>query len=110
MCAAVITHGYSTPVFDSAKHDLNLMPLFIQLFIVRAGALSVLFGRDARRNASGEQGVTEPVGVVTTVRQKLPGLRQSIHKQGGSLVVAHLAFRERHDQGPAVAVANSMEF
>ena len=33
-----------------------------------------------------------------------------IHKQGGSFVVAHLAFCELHDQGPAVTVANSMEF
>ena len=88
MCAAVITHGYSAPILDSAKHDLNLMPLFIQLFIVRDGSLSVLSGRDAGRNASGEQGVAEPVGVVTAVGQKLPGLRQSIHKQGGSFAVA----------------------
>ena len=110
MCAAVITHGYSAPVFEPAKHDLNLMPLFIQIFIVTDGFLSVLSGRDAKRNTSGEQGITELVGVVTTVDQKLPGLRQGIHKQGDSFVVAHLAFCERHGQGPAVTVANSMEF
>ncbi|AMD93667.1 hypothetical protein AXF15_11520 [Desulfomicrobium orale DSM 12838] len=91
----------------------DLVPLFIQIVIVRAGFLSVPSGRDARRNTSGEQGVTGPVGVVTTVRQKLPGLGQSIygiHKQGGSFVVAHLAFCELHDQGPAVTVAKGMEF
>ena len=110
MCTAVITHGNSAPVLDPAKHDLNLMPLFIQLFIVTDGSLSVLSGRDAGRNASGAQGIAKPVGVVTTVRQKLPGLRQSIHKQGGSFVVAHLAFCERHGQGPAVTVAKGMEF
>ena len=75
MRAAVITHGNSAPVLDPAKHDLDLVPLFIQIFIVRDGSLSVLSGRDAGRNASGEQGITEPAGVVTTVRQKLPGLR-----------------------------------
>ena len=111
MCAAVITHGYSPPVLDPAKHDLDLMPLFIQILIVRAGSLSAPSGRDAGRNASGTQGITEPVGVITTVRHQRPGLRQSIygiHKQGGSFVVAHLACRELHGQRPAVAVAKGM--
>ena len=31
MCAAVITHGYSPPVLDPAKHDLDLIPLFIEI-------------------------------------------------------------------------------
>ena len=88
----------------------DLVPLFIQIVIVRAGSLSAPSGRDAGRNASGAQGITESVGIITTVRQQLSGLRQSIHKQGGSLVVAHLAFCERHGQRPAVTVANSMEF
>ena len=113
MCAAVITHGYSPPVLDPAKHDLDLMPLFIQILIVRAGSLSAPSGWDAGRNASGTQGIMEPVGVITTVRQQLPGLRQSIygiHKQGGSFVVAYLACRELHGQGPAVSVAKGMEF
>ena len=90
MPAAVITHGYSPPVLDPAKHDLDLMPLFIQILIVRAGSLSAPSGRDAGRNASGTQGITEPVGVITTVRQQRPDLGQSIygiHKQGGSFVV-----------------------
>ena len=40
------------------------------------------------------------------------GNKQALHAltQGGSFVVAHLAFCERHGQGPAVTVANSMEF
>jgi len=97
------------PILDPAKHDLKLMPLFIQIFIVTDGPLSVLSGRDARRNTSGEQGITEPVGVITTVRQKLLGLRQSIHKQGGSFAVARLAFCERHGQRPAVTVTKGME-
>ncbi|AMD92669.1 hypothetical protein AXF15_05840 [Desulfomicrobium orale DSM 12838] len=88
----------------------DLVPLFIQIVIVRAGSLSAPSGRDAGRNASGAQGITESVGVITTVRQQLSGLRQSIHKQGGSFVVAYLAFCELHGQRPAVTVANSMEF
>ena len=53
MRAAVITHGYSPPSPDPAKHDPDLVPLFIQLLIVRAGALPAPSGRDAGRNASG---------------------------------------------------------
>ena len=86
------------------------MPLFIQILIVTDGFLSILFGRDAGRNTSGEQGITEPVGVITTVSQKLLSLRQSIYKQGGAFVVAHLTFCERHGHGPAETVANRMEF
>ena len=81
----------------------DLVPLFIQIFIVRAGSLPAPSGRDAGPNASDAKGITEPVGVISTVRQQLPGLRQSIygiHKQGGSLVVAYLACRELH--GPKV--------
>ena len=76
MRAAVITHGYSPLVLDPAKHDFDLVPLFIQIFIVRAGSFPAPSGRDAGRNASGVQGITEPVGVITTVRQQLPGLGQ----------------------------------
>ena len=110
MRAAVIAHGNSPPVFDPAKHDLDLISLFIQFFVVRDGFLAILFGRDAGRKTSGEQGITEPVGVIPTVRQKLLSLRQSIYKQGGSFVVAHLTFWERHGHGPAETVANGMEF
>ena len=58
MRAAVITHGYSAPVLDPAKHDLDLVPLFIQIFIVRAGSLPASSGQDTGRNASGAQGVS----------------------------------------------------
>ena len=40
MCTAVITHSDSTPILDLAKYDFNLMSLFMQIFIVRDGALS----------------------------------------------------------------------
>ena len=49
-------------VFDPAKHDLDPVPLFIQIFIVRAGSLPAPSGRDAGPNASGAQGIREPVG------------------------------------------------
>ena len=48
------------------------------------------------------QGIAEPAGVISTVRQQRPGLGQSIHgihKQGGSLVVAYLAFFEQTERG-----------
>ena len=80
MRAAVITHGYSQPVLDPAKHDLDLVPLFIQILIVRAGSLPAPSGRDAGPNASGTQGITEPVGVITTVRQQFPGLSSPLKK------------------------------
>ena len=110
MGASVIAHSDSPPVFEPAKHNFNLMPLFIQVFIVRNRLFSVLFGRDAGRNALGKQGGTKPVSVITTIRQKLPGIREGIYKLGGSFVVTDLAFCERHDQGPAVTITNGMEF
>lgn len=79
MGAPVIAHGDSAPVFEPAEHNFNLMPLFIQIFVVISRCLSVLFGRDAGRNASGKQGVTEPIGVIATVRQKLLGVRGAPH-------------------------------
>ena len=55
MRAAVITYGNSAPVLDPAKYDFDFVPLFIQIFIVRAGSLPAPAGRDAGRNASGAQ-------------------------------------------------------
>ena len=75
----------------------DLVPLFIQILIVRAGSLPAPSGWDAGRNASGTQGITEPVGVITTVRQQRPGLGQSIYQ-----AVEKLYFRSH-----ATGISNS---
>lgn len=74
MCAAVISCCDAPPVFKFSEHVFYLVTLFIEDFIVFVLDLAVFLGRDARSDAFLDQGLSEPVGIITTIRQKLSRL------------------------------------
>jgi hypothetical protein len=107
--AAVVAGMDAPPVLEASEHVLDLVALAIEGFVVGDRDLAVGFGWDARGDALGDQGLTEPVGVVTPIAEHGPGLGQGVQHQSRALVVAHLAFGEQHNQGPPIAVADGME-
>ena len=57
MGTSIIAHCNTSSVFDSTKHAFNFVALFIQIFVVGNSYFSGFPGRDARRDASFEQGI-----------------------------------------------------
>jgi hypothetical protein len=43
------------------------------------------------------------------IREQFFGFRQGIQYKRSTFVIAHLAFGEQQDHGPAAAIANSMK-
>ena len=92
MGASVVSGVDASPVFEFGEHVFDLVPLFVEGFVVFELNFTVLFGRDARCDSFIDQGVAKPVGVITTIRQQVFGLGQGVKQQGRALVIAHLTF------------------
>lgn len=71
-----MTHSDASPVLQSREHVLNAVALPIPNGVMRDDTLSVLARRDAGIDFSFFQCVTEPVGVVTAIRQQPSGFGQ----------------------------------
>ena len=109
MRTPLITHGDPTPVLESAKHNFYFVPLLIEIFIINYRLFSVLFGRNAGRDASPEQCGTKPIRIIPAIPKKLPSLRQGIQKYFCTLVITYLTFCEHKGKRFALSIAKSME-
>ena len=56
-----------------------------------------------------DERLAEPVAIVTAVAEQYRGLGHSLEQESRVLVVAHLAFGEQHDAGPATVVTDRVE-
>lgn len=65
----VMTHGNSAPIFETAKHNLDFVPLLIKFFIVFQGRLYVLYWRNTSGNAFFKQDFAIPYGIITSIGQ-----------------------------------------
>jgi len=108
MGASVISGCNTAPILELSKHVFNLMPLFIQNFIVVYLTFSVLPGRDAGCNSLFHQTFPEPVGIITAVRQKVFGCGKVIKQLSGPGVVRNMASGQMHEHGPAGAVTDGV--
>lgn len=87
MRAAVISGRYAPPVLQPAEHIFDLMALFIQSFIVRNLAFSVLLRGYARRDPLVQQAIPEPIGVIAAICKKMFGGGEVMQQPPGPLVV-----------------------
>ena len=110
MGTSIIAHCNTSPVFDSTKHVFNFVALFIQIFVVGNSYFSGFPGRDARRDASFEQGIAEPIGIISSVSKEFLGLGEGAQQLRSSLVVTCLAGRQQKEDWLALAIANSVKF
>lgn len=73
MGASVVSGSDASPILDPAEHVLDTVSLPIEDFVVVGRVTSLPAWWNARGNAFVFQSITEPVGVVTTIRQQFPG-------------------------------------
>jgi hypothetical protein len=85
------------------------MALFVQSFIIRDWAFSVLFGGNTGRDPLFLQAVPEPISVITSIRKKMFGCWKVTQQLSGPGVVRHLACRQMHQHRPAMTIANRMK-
>ena len=110
MGTPIIPCSNSAPVFQSAEHDLYLMSLLIELFIIRDWFFPATPARNARSDPFVEQGFAEPVGIIATIRQQLSGLGQRVEQDSGAFIIAHLTGGQMERYRLAGGIANSVKF
>jgi len=108
--ASVIAGVDAPPVLQSGEHGLDPVALAVERLVVLDLDLAIGLRRDAGRDPSFDQGLAEPVGVVAFVAEQRLGLREGVDHQGRTLVIAHLALAEQHDQRAAAAIADGVQF
>ena len=109
MGTTVITHGYSAPILEPAEHDFYLVPLLINLLVIDHRSFPAVSARNTRRDSFTGQSMTKPGGIIASIRQKLPGLWQSIKQDSSAFVVAHLAAGQIEGQRLTEGIADSVE-
>lgn len=67
MRAAVIAHGDTSPIFESAQHILDFVALFIELLVIRDGHFPILSGRGTGAEASLLQSIAEPICIIPAI-------------------------------------------
>lgn len=105
----VASHGNSSPILKTAKHNLNFVTLLIESFLIFCGILPISFVRDAGGYASTEQYLTKPVCIIASICQQLLSLRDGSQQLFCPLVIAYLAICEDKSQRPSFSVAKRME-
>ena len=99
----VITHGYSAPILESAEHDFYLVPLLINLLVIGHRSFPAVSAGNTRRDSFTGQGMTKPVGIIASIRQKLPGLRRpAAEYQAGQQRLCSRSPDRRTDGRPTV--------
>lgn len=109
MGTSVIACCDAPPILELGEKVLDLVSATIEVFVVDVRFLPAFRGRDAGLDAPCEELFSEPGAVVALIGDEAIGFRQRVEHDPGALVVAHLAFREQHDDRPAVLVADGME-
>ena len=110
MSAAVVAGVNAPPIFQLAEHVLDLVALAVERPVMGYLDFPVSFKWDAGFIISICKGFSEPVGVVALVRQERLRRRQRRQQGRRSGVIADLARRQKQGAGPALAVANRVQF
>jgi|GEM_PF-4114735 len=109
MGATVISCCHAPPVFQSAKHVFDFMPLFIQGFAISRRKVAALSGRNTGRYSFGLEGGTKFVAVIAFVtNQTRSTVRQSRVDQFCTNMITHIPFTQAHDYRTAFAITNRM--
>ncbi len=110
MNTSIISHGYSPPVFYSTKHALNLVAFPVEYFVVIDRFFTTFPGRDAGSAYLAEQGIAQPVRIISPIGKQIFGLWQMVQQQGNFLMVVCLSGSQHHGYGFALFDANCVQF
>lgn len=109
MGASVVAGCDASPVLELGEQVLDLVALAIERPIVVVWDFAASARGDARFDASCSEFGSEPCTVVAAIGDEMGGWRKGVEHETGTLVVAHLAFRQEQDDRPAVTVADGVE-
>lgn len=109
MGASVVSCCDAPPILDASEQVLDLVALSVEPFVVGQRHAAASRGGNAGLDPPFAQGRPEAVAVITSVADEISGGRKPVEHQVRTLVIAHLAFCEQHDQGAAGAVADDVK-
>lgn len=109
MSASVVAGCDAPPFLEFSQEVLDLVSLAIERLVVRVRDFPASARRDARFDAFGDQRLAECGAVVAAIGDEVFGGREGAEHEACALVIAHLAFREQHDDRTALAVADGVE-
>ena len=109
MGASVVAGGDAAPVLEFGEQVPDLVALPVESFVVGIRPLAAPQRRNAGIDAPDGERIPEPGTVLAPVDDQASRRRQGIEDEAGNLKVAHLAFRQHHDDRPALAVADGVE-
>ena len=70
MSTAVIAGRDTSPILEFPKHILDFVSLLIELSVELDFGFAVLLCRDAGFDAFLTQGISEPIGIISTISQQ----------------------------------------
>ena len=109
MCAPIIAHADTAPILDTCEEIFDLVPLFIELGVVLDQVAAITFWRNAGLNPALFQALSKPVGIITAIRNHVPGVGEAVEHQGCAYEITSIAFGQQQYQGATLAIANGME-
>jgi hypothetical protein len=107
--ATVISRCDPAPIFEPSEGVFNFVPFFVERLVVVVLDFAALFRRDAWIDPFFDQGIAEPVAVITPIPCQRFGLRQRGKQNPCSFMVAHLAFGEQQDQRLTVTTGHRVQ-
>lgn len=110
MGAAVITHGNSAPILESAEHDFYFVPLFVKLLVIGHWGFPPAPAWNTRRDSFTGQGSAKPVGIISSIRKEFPGLWQRSKQNSGAFVIAYLTAGQMERYRLTGCIAKGMKF
>ena len=108
--APVVACCDAPPVLEPGEAVFALVALAVSGFVMRDRYLTVLSGRDARRDPLVFRGFAIPVRIVSSVRQHVFGGRKVVQQCSRADVIAPLAGRQKHPQRAASRVCYRVQF
>lgn len=109
MGAAIVAGSDAPPVLEPAEHHLDAVATPVAAPVMPDGPVAQLPPWDAGLGSPVQQGLAEPVGVISSVRDQPVGPWQSVEQGERTRVVADLARRQEEPDGPSFRIGDGVE-
>lgn len=107
--APIVSGGDTPPVLQPAEHDLDAVAPLVASLVVSHGLLAGLPAWDADLHPLVFQCFSEPIGIVTPVRQQPVRFREAAQQRRRTGVVADWTGRQEEPDRPAVRIGDGVQ-
>ena len=109
MGVSVVSCADAPPALEPGEEVLDLVALAIECLVVSEGDFPASARWNAGFDAFNDQRLAERGAIIAAVGDEGLGWRQGCGHEACALMVAHLAFREQHDDRTSALVADGVE-